>query len=325
MSFRKQSSVSQKRSYIPACVGDACKGKKTAPPQMRSNAFAALTLSDSEEEAPLRLQKQPLTLQEAEASDPWSQTMQRGGIQWGDLLVDEENGVSLEESLARVSRRARIDEMSRVRSAQREAAERAERTAAAVARAAAAVAEEIADVEAHNARLERMAEKEEEFYTQSFNAELSEITSYRYNTADLTQEQYEECMTWLYANGWHVEEESRDFIHAIPDDLPPRVWIPMSERPAPVAPKKKVSGATVPRFCRDSCGGVPCASATCRYVHGDTMPRLDKPCGFGAACGASDPTGVKRSQCLYMHPGETWSADLVICRPAAVAVAVADP
>ena len=319
MSFRKQSSVSQKRSYIPACVGDARKGKKTA------NSFGALSLSDSEEEVAKR--PQPLTLQEAEASDPWSQTMAHGGIQWGDLLVDEENGVSLEESLARVSRRARIDERSRVRSAQREAAERAERSAAAVAWAAAAEAAEIADVEAHNAYLERMSEKEEDFYMQSFNAELSEITSYRYNTADLTQEQYEECMTWLYANGWNVKEEARDFIHTWPDDLPPRVWVPAGERPAPVAPKKKVSGATVPRFCRDSCGGVPCASATCRYVHGDTMPRLEKQCGFGAACGSSDPTGVKRSQCLYMHPGETWSADLVITRPpvAAAPVPVAAP
>ena len=314
MSFRKQSSVSQKRSYIPACVGDACKGKKTA------NSFGALSLSDSEEEVAKRpLQKQPLTLQEAEASDPWSQTMQHGAIQWGDLLVDEENGVSLEESLARVSRRARIDEMSRVRSAQREAAERAERAAAAVARVAAREEAEIAAVAAHNVFLERMAEKEEEFYMQSFSGNITEIMSDRYNMADLSQPEYEECMTWLYANGWNVIELTREFIHTVPDDLPPRVWIPLSERPEPVASKKKVSGATVPRFCRDSCGGVPCASATCRYVHADTMPRLEKQCGFGAACGASDPTGVKRSQCLYMHPGETWSADLVISRPVAVA------
>jgi len=307
MSFRKHSSVSQKRSYIPACVGDARKGKKTA------NSFGALSLSDSEEEAPKRLQKkQPLTLQEADASDPVVLAMYQSGIQWGDLLVDEDNGLTLEQTLAQVARRARLDGKSRAQAA---AAQAARDAAAAAAREAA----EIAEVEAHNARLERMAEKEDDFYMQSFNAEMSEITSYRYNMADLSQEQYEECMTWLYANGWHVQEESRDFIHTWPDDLPPRVWVPAGERPEPVAPKKKVSGATVPRFCRDSCGGVPCASATCRYVHADTMPRLEKQCGFGAACGSSDPTGVKRSQCLYMHPGETWSADLVITRPVAVA------
>jgi hypothetical protein len=65
------------------------------------------------------------------------------------------------------------------------------------------------------------------------------------------------------------------------------------------------------RFCR----ATACTEAGCRYVHGDTIPKMDKPCGFGATCGASDPTGLKRSQCIYMHPGEVWTADLCIHRP----------
>jgi hypothetical protein len=42
---------------------------------------------------------------------------------------------------------------------------------------------------------------------------------------------------------------------------------------------------------------------------------VNQPCSFGAACGSSDPTGVKRSQCLHMHPGETWVEGMVINRP----------
>lgn len=88
------------------------------------------------------------------------------------------------------------------------------------------------------------------------------------------------------------------------------------------APKKKALRAAglapvpVMRFCRagEAC---PEKDTGCRYVHGDTIPKMDKPCGFGAACGAADPTGLKRSQCIYMHPGEEWTADLCIHRPAA--------
>jgi hypothetical protein len=68
----------------------------------------------------------------------------------------------------------------------------------------------------------------------------------------------------------------------------------------------------VPRFCRTSA----CADAACRYVHADTIARINEPCNFGAACGASD-TG-KRALCIRMHPGEKWSADMVVHRPAPV-------
>jgi hypothetical protein len=78
-----------------------------------------------------------------------------------------------------------------------------------------------------------------------------------------------------------------------------------------VAPKVKKAPAPVPRFCREAAA---CTKEGCRYVHGDTIQRIDKPCGFGAECGKGDP--AKRALCIYMHPGEVWSADLVVTRTA---------
>jgi hypothetical protein len=80
---------------------------------------------------------------------------------------------------------------------------------------------------------------------------------------------------------------------------------------AVVAPKPKAPKAvvTIPRFCREAAA---CSKEGCRYVHGDSIPRVDKPCGFGAECGKGDP--AKRASCIYMHPGEVWSADLVVHR-----------
>jgi hypothetical protein len=77
------------------------------------------------------------------------------------------------------------------------------------------------------------------------------------------------------------------------------------------APKKAAAKGVViiPRFCREAGA---CTKEGCRYVHGDTIQRVDKPCGFGAECGKGD--AAKRSSCIYMHPGEVWSADLVVHR-----------
>lgn len=138
---------------------------------------------------------------------------------------------------------------------------------------------------------------------------------------------YVDMMTWLYRTGWNVDKElsGRLCVFATPDRLPPRTWVPdfsncwatypdqeEEEEEAPARPvRAKAKSSVIPRFCR-GCE----APATCRYVHGDTIPRLNEPCAFGAGCGGSDPTGVKRSQCLRMHPGETWSSELVIKRPA---------
>lgn len=164
---------------------------------------------------------------------------------------------------------------------------------------------------------------EEDLWAQPWSNDLELHFSDCYDTTDLSDCAYNAMMTWLYANGWDIRSESRSFVQASPDTLPPRLWVPdrfaglrpTTSQPAPAPEKpKKVKSACVPRFCRASSGGVPCAEAGCRYVHADTMPRLNQPCGFGATCGASDPTGVKRTQCLYMHPGETWDATMVIHR-----------
>jgi len=149
-------------------------------------------------------------------------------------------------------------------------------------------------------------------------------------TENLFHGEFCELMTWLYAMGWVVHENcsSHRVIYSSPAALPPRVWVPADSPwwapfwdpescppppPAvcPVAPRKKT--ATIPRFCRSAA----CADAGCRYIHENTIPRLNEACAFGAGCGASDPTGVKRSQCLRMHPGETWTTELVITRPSA--------
>jgi hypothetical protein len=142
---------------------------------------------------------------------------------------------------------------------------------------------------------------------------------------NLSFSDYVDMMTWLYRTGWNVDKElsGRLCIFATPDRLPPRIWVPDFSNCCPDPEEEeeeeevarpvrvRVKSSVIPRFCR-GCD----APSTCRYVHGDTIPRLNEPCAFGAGCGASDPTGVKRSQCLRMHPGETWSAELVIKRPA---------
>ena len=180
------------------------------------------------------------------------------------------------------------------------------------------------------------AQREEEagIWCQPFSRKLEAHCADRFDLGDLSPEEEGACMTWLYANGWHVAG-GRSNLEAYPADLPPRVWVaPVVNRfaglleevpaasalsePAPRPAPKGKKAVTVPRFCRASGGGVACADAACRYVHADTMARVDKPCGFGAACGSSDATGLKRASCLYMHPGETWSAELVVTRPVPV-------
>lgn len=144
-------------------------------------------------------------------------------------------------------------------------------------------------------------------------------------------------MTYLYAHGWDIVYAGREQIEAYPANLPPRIWTrpyeeddedrrqhrrreaqrpPPSASAAPAVAKPKAAPKQVPRFCRGHADASD--AATCRYVHGDTIPKVDRPCGFGAACGASDPTGLKRSQCLYIHAecGEVWTPESVIHRPA---------
>ena len=86
---------------------------------------------------------------------------------------------------------------------------------------------------------------------------------------------------------------------------------PKAEEPlsAPGSDVGKRNGCPVARFCKE---GTACPTAGCRYVHGDTIPRINEPCKFGEGCGSGD--AAKRATCLRMHPGETWTPELVIKR-----------
>lgn len=180
---------------------------------------------------------------------------------------------------------------------------------------------------------------EGDLWAQPFTGDLEEYWPDTYDTREMSDSDYHAMMTWIYSKGWHVEAYDRAGVHAYPDNASALRWNPATmeaeepnrvrwadeeaaRAPAPHAhagcghraPAKKERGpVTIPRFCR---GGAACpdAGGSCRYVHGDTIPRVNEPCAFGAGCGASDPTGVKRSQCLRMHPGEEWSPELVIRR-----------
>jgi hypothetical protein len=97
----------------------------------------------------------------------------------------------------------------------------------------------------------------------------------------------------------------------VDERLPPgsRTAAPAEPLSAPGSDVGKRNGCPVARFCKE---GTACPTAGCRYVHGNTIPRVNEPCKFGAGCGSGD--AAKRATCLRMHPGETWTADLVIKR-----------
>ncbi len=179
--------------------------------------------------------------------------------------------------------------------------------------------------------VERPFFAEEGLWAQPWSDALEAHWNDCYDTSALTDDAWSAMMTWLYSVGWAITSESRKCVIAYPDNQPARVWVPPSRfelaaqtddshhhhhhsncsRPPvlPTQPKKKVP---VPRFCKMASA---CTEEGCRYIHGDTIPRLNEPCSFGAECGSSDPTGLKRSQCLRMHPGETWTDGMVIHRP----------
>jgi hypothetical protein len=167
-----------------------------------------------------------------------------------------------------------------------------------------------------------------------------------YDTRELSDEDWEAAMGWVFWAGWYVRDWCREFIHADEDNGPSSVWIPPSvlaedaaqvrrgyrkpaakksaccgshahvEAQAQTAPKpkkEKVAAAPIPRFCR---AAGACADEGCRYTHGDTIPVQNKPCAFDGRC-----SGEKRATCVYLHPseGEVWTAALVRHRPAVAA------
>ncbi len=185
---------------------------------------------------------------------------------------------------------------------------------------------------------------EEDFWSQTWSASVDCHWSDCYDTSAMSAADWEAMMTWLYAVGWDIAHESRKYVRAFPDNQPARVWVAPSrfallaqsddsshpvhhhhsnscshssksvvQLSAPGSDKGKRKGVPIPRFCK---AAAACTEEGCRYTHGDTIPRVNQVCSFGASCGSSDPTGVKRSQCLHMHPGETWAEGMVITRPA---------
>ncbi len=168
---------------------------------------------------------------------------------------------------------------------------------------------------------------EGEFWSAPWGTKIHELTPDVYDTSALSDVEYNAMMSWLYWNGWWVGDFERSWVPFEPDNMPARRWCPPADTPTgPVKvvhfgcshaghhhKKEKKSDSTAPilRFCR----ATECTEEGCRYIHGDTIPRVDRQCAFGSTCGGGDATGLKRSQCLYMHPGETWTADIVIRRP----------
>lgn len=145
------------------------------------------------------------------------------------------------------------------------------------------------------------ADAEADLWKQPFAASLSvkNETIDLYDCRLMEDSDYAAFMTHLYANGWIVSHEERRWVQAGTGFEPPRVWIPPAEK------------TVVPRFCREA---EECCTQDCRYVHGHTIPKVDRACGFGAKCGSSDPTGEKRALCIYMHPGEKWTAESCVHR-----------
>ena len=271
-----------KSRSTPTHAGGVRKGK--------ASRFAVFESSDEEDAPPAEL-----SLKEKIALNPLLAAMCRGDVSWADDMEGPRGSPSA-DFIAHIT----------------------------------AVEEELQAAKA--AAHEAQAMEEASIWHQPFSRNLEAHCGDRFDLSDLTELEYAACMTWLYANGWYVTG-GRNNLEAYSADLPPRVWVmdrfatlmeeeapapaqALAQAPAP-KPKAKKTAVTVPRFCRASSGGVACADAACRYVHADTMPRLDEPCAFGAACGGTDP--AKRALCIRMHPGETWDATLVVNRPVAPA------
>lgn len=171
---------------------------------------------------------------------------------------------------------------------------------------------------------------EEVLWGQPWAARLEMHGGADYDTSRLTDAEWADCMTWLYANGWYIWAEGRQGFSAVPDTLPPRVWIPPRPTAAPCCQHKKEKAAPGPLsapgadtgrrrapvrpiFCN---GGDKCTEG-CPYVHGDTIPVLNSLCQFGDSC-SKRVVGVGATPCCRLHPDEgPWNASMVRRRPTA--------
>ena len=123
-----------------------------------------------------------------------------------------------------------------------------------------------------------------------------------FDCSSMPERDYTAMMQWLYKNGFQVAAQShRGRLRVSWEDLPPRAWKPTH------APKYKPTDGQIQRFCVKCPPG--CPADGCKYVHGDVIHRVNFPCKFALTC-----CGTKRENCLHMHPGETWTPDMVIRR-----------
>lgn len=249
--------------------------KSRAP---KKGMWAALAASDSDTDTDTESVSVPVPKAvPMTATDPWSDpifsAMDRGEINWGDMLTV---AIRVTPPPATAERDPLSDMWSYPRSPLRAT--------------------------------------EGEIWEQPFSTNLEEYWPETYDTRAMSDTDYHALMGWLFSKGWYVEDSyDRAGVRCWPDNASSRHWDPTEMVPADEEPKKPKprGGVTIPRFCREAHA---CSAAGCRYVHGNTIPRIKESCTFGESCGASDPTGVKRSQCLRMHPGETWTPELVISR-----------
>jgi hypothetical protein len=150
------------------------------------------------------------------------------------------------------------------------------------------------------------AESEEHcLWAQPFARHLEAHTGDRYDFSGMTDTDYQACLTWMTSRGWTVESSDRAGCRAWPVlNGTPKVWNRLGALSAPGSDRGRRKGCPRPIFCKN---GKACTVRGCEFVHGDTIPRKNCPCVGGADC-------KKIGQCLYMHPGETWTPDSVIRR-----------
>jgi hypothetical protein len=167
---------------------------------------------------------------------------------------------------------------------------------------------------------------EDVFWAQPWAERLEYNGGEHYDCRGLSDEVWADCMTWLYANGWYVWGEGREGFSAVPDTLPPRVWIP--PRPAAACCDHKKEAAPLSAPGSDTgrrraaprpifCGGGERCKEGCPYVHGDTIPVINSICQFGDAC-SKRVAAVGGTPCCRLHPDEgEWNASMVRRRPTA--------
>ena len=85
---------------------------------------------------------------------------------------------------------------------------------------------------------------------------------------------------------------------------PTEEWVPVAKGVQRVAKPPQDQRQRL-QFCRFA--GACRHQDTCPYVHGDTMPRINRACMRGQAC-------PHRATCVYIHPGERYTPGDLIYR-----------